>query len=856
MAVPVLRGSATSAKGAATAAPANPTGLATGDLDILVAVCSPGSYTLSISNNGGGAWSSFPSPLNAQVTVTSGATIRAWYRIASVGSDSAPTVTAGGVALVTATRFAYQAGTFDAATPFEALNTYTETTSDTSFSMATGVSTTDVDRKVVCAASVDADSNTGQVGVMANTSLTTLALLINVCTNAGTAPPAGTSVGVGATHGDRLAAGTTGTFTVTYGTASPKASITFAVRPLAATPVTVVCAAAAAAGSGRSMLLGLFPEAASAVAAGNEITPQVGQVLAASAASAGATAPTVTLLAGFDPTQIAGLLGWWKADAIVGLNDGDAVASWADSSSGGNAFTQADPTKQPVYKTAIANGLPVLRFDGTNDGMASAASRSSPSAFTLLCVYARQANADDVGRAVQGTSGNNWLIGPYVSIHQLYAGSWATPNGPSVTLGAFIVHTATQNASAAVSFVNGTQYGTVATPGYPGAIALGAGGEFSDPLNGDIGEVVLYDSVLSPADRQAVEDYLAAKWIAAAAPVTLTCQAVSATATGGEITLQVGETLAATAAAATATGRSVLLGFFPGASTSTATGGTATLVVGQTLTAGASSSTATGRSMLLGFFPDAASATATGGNVDGHVGQILAAGANTATATTQNMLLAFWGNAATATATGGTITPTVGQVLAAGTSNSNASGDTISLSVPGQVTLTCQAATAMATGRSILLGLFPNAATATATGRSILLGLFPNPASMTSSGANIDAHLGQVLATNPATSNLAGTLALTVPATITASATAQATGRAMLLAFWGNPANATATIPNLLVRGGAFEPAPTVDLPTPMALDPAATTQTVKTRTTTLTLQPRATTHTLDPHTTELTFDG
>lgn len=57
------------------------------------------------------------------------------------------------------------------------------------------------------------------------------------------------------------------------------------------------------------------------------------------------------------------LAGWYKADAITGLTDGDAVASWVDSSGQGNTLTQSTSGAKPSYETNELNSLPVVRFD-------------------------------------------------------------------------------------------------------------------------------------------------------------------------------------------------------------------------------------------------------------------------------------------------------------------------------------------------------------------------------------------------------------------------------------------------------------------------------------------------------------
>jgi len=59
---------------------------------------------------------------------------------------------------------------------------------------------------------------------------------------------------------------------------------------------------------------------------------------------------------GLDRT-IGGMVGWWKADAITGKHDGDAVSSWQDLSGNGRTLSQGTSGEQPKYSlSAIGAG--------------------------------------------------------------------------------------------------------------------------------------------------------------------------------------------------------------------------------------------------------------------------------------------------------------------------------------------------------------------------------------------------------------------------------------------------------------------------------------------------------------------
>ncbi len=187
----------------------------------------------------------------------------------------------------------------------------------------------------------------------------------------------------------------------------------------------------------------------------------------------------------------------------------DPVALWKDKSGNARNATQAIAANQPTYQAAVQNGLSAVRFDAANDGMLSGLAATGGD-LSVFAVYDFRGTDTGLHRAIQGS--NNWLLGPYAGQYRYHAGNWVgTP--PGVTQYQFIYQTAVQNATLATNYVNGTSYGTLANPIYPGTVSLGGSGMYpGEILNGDIAELLVYTTALTAAQRQAVEAYLASKW--------------------------------------------------------------------------------------------------------------------------------------------------------------------------------------------------------------------------------------------------------------------------------------------------------------------------------------------------------
>ncbi len=211
----------------------------------------------------------------------------------------------------------------------------------------------------------------------------------------------------------------------------------------------------------------------------------------------------------FTPAAISGLTIWLDASQLTGLSDGNAISSWTDFSGGSHHAVQASGTRQPLYKTNIQNGKPVVRFDGSNDSIAT------PS-FTFnnpLTVFV-------VANITVVAATNRFLIdgATDLSTPMTYNGTSsllaAAPMSVTITGGVWHAHCLIVKGANSTLRTDGGSPSTGTHNGNPSGLTIGSEADLSafTFLGGDVAEVLAYNSALSDADRGLVEAYLRAKW--------------------------------------------------------------------------------------------------------------------------------------------------------------------------------------------------------------------------------------------------------------------------------------------------------------------------------------------------------
>jgi hypothetical protein len=222
-----------------------------------------------------------------------------------------------------------------------------------------------------------------------------------------------------------------------------------------------------------------------------------------------------------DPTDIAGCHIWLAADAIVGLADGDRVTTWADGSGNGNDATSAGLAR-PMYKTGILNSLPVVRFLGSaGEFMTWANVISSLTAGTFFAVIKNSAaqGSSQLGHPMKAGASGSGDHYPYAD-SVIYDGwgsdSRKTTGTPAADLRSWHHYTVKSASGEWTAWHDGTQHYTTSSNTVSFTTAPELARSSGNHWDGDIAELIVYDSALVTADIQDVWDYLDAKWFGAA----------------------------------------------------------------------------------------------------------------------------------------------------------------------------------------------------------------------------------------------------------------------------------------------------------------------------------------------------
>lgn len=198
--------------------------------------------------------------------------------------------------------------------------------------------------------------------------------------------------------------------------------------------------------------------------------------------------------------------------SILGLSDLTPVQTWT-ATVGVNA-TQSDILKRPLYRTAIQNGLGIVRFNGVNSWMSATFAGTQTQPFSVLVVFKN--NADDSGFVVNGIANNpdRYQIYWGGSGLSIYAGSGIETISPGFALSWRIVLVEFDGSNTYFTVNGGSRTQVSTDPGTGDATGLTIGISFAEtnPASQDVGEIVFWNRALGSADASIAMSIANAKW--------------------------------------------------------------------------------------------------------------------------------------------------------------------------------------------------------------------------------------------------------------------------------------------------------------------------------------------------------
>lgn len=229
---------------------------------------------------------------------------------------------------------------------------------------------------------------------------------------------------------------------------------------------------------------------------------------------------------GFNPASISGIVHWWDAnDAATLTLDSGAVSTWTSKAGAKTAASQSVANNRPV--TTTVNGKTALSFDGSNDGLDFTGTARTDETWIIAAAQ----TADQSGtRALVADNGNGFGIYTAKGSVRLMDTSWgAYTDGvnrhrtqynanPAVPFGPGVISIVRSAAAGGFMFIDGTQRTSIfGATSFTTSLSttLSRIGYISStvfPLQGWIGEILLYDRALPAADRLKIERYLGKKW--------------------------------------------------------------------------------------------------------------------------------------------------------------------------------------------------------------------------------------------------------------------------------------------------------------------------------------------------------
>jgi FtsP/CotA-like multicopper oxidase with cupredoxin domain len=240
--------------------------------------------------------------------------------------------------------------------------------------------------------------------------------------------------------------------------------------------------------------------------------------------------PLVATTGSFTPKQIANLAAWYDAtDATTIALTAKSISAWSDKSGNARTLTQTATAMMPTYGQNI-DGLGAVGFANGEFFSTGGVPFSSNVVNASTTFVVTNATTTVTAGSVLSAGAAPGVAEPRFELRPFESGVTHFDFN-NVTTGRIVATeqyagpafwTAAGSTSARVEYLrkDGNTIGTSANPGgsetsaYPLVVGgnFNANGTLTYPYSGTIGEILVYNRLLTPAETTSVEGYLACKW--------------------------------------------------------------------------------------------------------------------------------------------------------------------------------------------------------------------------------------------------------------------------------------------------------------------------------------------------------
>ena len=227
----------------------------------------------------------------------------------------------------------------------------------------------------------------------------------------------------------------------------------------------------------------------------------------------------------YTPASTYGLTLWLK-NTISG-SDGDVVGSWTDSSPLAHNLTQSTLGNKPTLRLAVKNGLSVVRFDGVDDYMDTAAATSTIITATAMGAWFVYTPKSFNSNAAQGYNNEDIWTNVTRGDVSLYLKSnsgspqvgFESAGAQHVLLSAtanswYVTHLRHDSGTIYISNNGGSEASTASgSTTVTNPLRLGGNFDASQCAEFDLAEVVFFNFAPNAAEQSAMLSYLNTKWV-------------------------------------------------------------------------------------------------------------------------------------------------------------------------------------------------------------------------------------------------------------------------------------------------------------------------------------------------------